>query len=124
MAIKDLQNCKVEDFAHLIINKKETFQSLKSKVHHSDLPETLRKKIMQRLAYAKERVEKPLDLDQTILFIFFPFGVINRFSQGTFFDVQRELYLGYIKKVKEYRMYSLLGIAFYFAIILMIIFIR
>lgn len=121
---QDLSTYKIEEFAHLIIQEKETFQTLKSKIHNANLTEDQREKIILRLNYAKERIEKPLDLDQTILFIIFPFGVVNRLYKNSFFDLGRELSLGYIKKVKEFRMYSLLGIAFYLVIVLMLIFIR
>lgn len=121
--IHDLLDFKVEDFAHFMIQKKGTFQSLKSKIHHSDLPEADTEKVMKHLEYAKERMEKPLDLGQTILFIIFPFGTVNKLYKNEFFDVGKEFKLGYAKKVKEFKLYSFLGIAFYFVLVLMIVFI-
>ena len=121
---RDLLSFKVEHFAHLMMQKRTTFKSLERYVHHAELTQTERENVMQRLRYAKERMEKPLDLDQTILFIIFPFGVVNRLYKNDFFSVHKELKLGYVKKVKEFRLYSLLGLAFYFILGLMILLIR
>lgn len=116
----NIQDVSVEEFAHQMIIKKETYQSLTNKINKADLSEAIKETAMKRLRFAKERIEKPLDIDQTILFIIFPFGMINRLNQGVYFDAQKELEMGYLKKVKEFRTYSFLGIVFYVVLILMI----
>jgi hypothetical protein len=110
---------KVENFVYLMTKEEETFQSLKHKVHNLSLPEEDNAKVIKRIEYANARVLKPLSNSEIFLFIFIPFGIVTRLARNRLFDMEKEIKLGYKTRIKEYYLYSKLGLATYLVIIIL-----
>tara|TARA_R110001632_G_scaffold89433_5_gene192845 strand:+ start:6436 stop:6819 length:384 start_codon:yes stop_codon:yes gene_type:complete len=115
---------EVENFVHLIVQKTETFQSLKNKVHHFSLTEEDNAKVIKRIEFANRRILKPLSNSKTFMFILFPFGIVTKLAGNNLFDVEEQKRLGYYTRVKEFYIYSFVGVAFYSMIVLMVVFIQ
>lgn len=113
--IDNVSEYKVEDFARLIIDNKIEKQHLISKIEALKLGADAINKILQKVEFAYDRISKSLDLDQVVLFIVFPFGMVNRLYKNDFFDAEENLRLGFVKKVNEYYRYSFLGVFTYIA---------
>lgn len=108
-----LANYTVADFARLMIQG-VGFTKLEKEIYDFQYDVNTSKNLLQRLNFAKERVEKSLELDEIFLFIFFPFGMIHRLSEQEFFDPSMEMKLGFKRKVNQYYLYSCIGLATYF----------
>ncbi|MEQ6124248.1 hypothetical protein AAON49_08620 [Pseudotenacibaculum sp. MALMAid0570] len=114
---------EIEDFAHLMIDKRYDFSSLKKKVCDLPLSNDNRKIVLQRIDFANKRINKPLSWSETILFILLPFGRFNRYVKSTFINTEEELRLGFKRRVDEFVIYSIVGIVMYVLVALGIIYI-
>jgi len=118
---------EVEDFAHFLISKHHTVATLRSKVKGFGLPLEQEKRILNRIDYAEQRVEKPLSWFETFLFILIPFGhvltnkLIHSFGRTSkdshSIHLKEERRLGFQRRVLEYYIYSIVGICTYATII-------
>jgi len=120
-------NFEVEDFSHYLYQGKSTPQSLKNTIHNLDISEEGRIKVLKRVDYAEKRIKKPLSNSETFLYIIIPFGVVFghwAFSKTNFIDLQEEKRLGYYTRVKEFYLYSKVGLAFYFIVASLFAFIK
>ena len=111
--VYDLGSLGVDDIAKLILeeNLDENYFVQKARDFYPD--RSISDSIVQRINFAYNRISKPLDLEEKILFLIFPFGVVNRLYENDFFDTQKELSLGFKRRVDEYYLFSLIGIVIY-----------
>lgn len=118
---------KVEDFAHLIGRKIYSYERLINKLNMFDLEDDQKEILETRVRYAKERVEESLTVKEGLLFCLIPFGVVfgnMAFAKTNFINIDEENKLGFYKRVKEFYMYSFIGVLFYFIIIMMFILVK
>ena len=116
----DFKNCSIEDFVHLLVNEKKSFESIEKDLDAVETTEEEIKEIKQRLVWANERIHKNLDFETRLFLIIFPFGYTHRLYQNSFFDVDEMIERGFVSKVNQYRYYSILGIIFNIFIVILI----
>ena len=112
---------KIENFIHLIVQEKIKKEDLVLKIKNIDTKEELISKALQKVDFAYKRINEPLENDIKYLLIIFPFGIVNRFNQNGFFDVEENRRLGFVEKIKEYKKYSFIGLILYAIIIILAI---
>lgn len=103
----------VENFILLITQKNLQKDKLIVSIKKIDADEELILKALQKIDFAYKRISTPLEKDIKYLLLIFPFGVVNKFNPKGFFSVEENKRLGFVKKVKEYIMYSFIGLTLY-----------
>jgi hypothetical protein len=111
-----------ENFINLIVEENLKKKDLVKRIENDIAEQDLLKRVLQKVDFAYKRMNEPLENDIKLLLIIFPFGVVNKFSQNSIFDLGRNKSLGFTKKIKEYQKYSFIGLILYLLIILSIIF--
>jgi len=120
--IEDLASFSVEDFAHLIWKKKIKQSFLVDRLDSSRMEKKTIDSCRQKIEFAYQRLSKPLELQEKLLLMVFPFGTVNRLYENNFFDVNEEKRLGFKKRVEDYSIYSLTGLVIYIWIPIVIFF--
>ena len=113
----------IENFIHLIIEEHVKKEELVAKIRNINANKELISKTLQKVDFAYKRIDKPLENDVKFYLLIFPFGIVNRFDSTGFFDTRENRRLGFVKKVKEFYMYSFIGVLLYAIIVILIIFI-
>lgn len=114
---ENIPTYQVENYVHLIINQGLSIEYLKRHIHSLSLDDEVRKLAMQRVDFAKERIDRSLTITEIVAFLFLPFGKINRFKETTLFDIAEERRMGYVNRVKQFYLVSILGIIMYVILI-------
>tara|TARA_R110002073_G_scaffold8207_5_gene45841 strand:- start:54638 stop:55024 length:387 start_codon:yes stop_codon:yes gene_type:complete len=114
---------EVEDFANYIYEKKIAIPSLKSKIHNFSLSKENQDKVLKRIKFSEQRLNKPLSTSEKILLLFFPFGIVNRLYKNDFFNIKEEFDLGYKKRVNQFFRYSVISMLAYIILVLIYVFV-
>jgi benzoyl-CoA reductase/2-hydroxyglutaryl-CoA dehydratase subunit BcrC/BadD/HgdB len=106
----------VEYFVTELTRKKVSKEYLYKSVEKFNNPEELKR----RIDYAINRIEKPLDFSDRILYFLVPFGLFHRLGPNSYDNEMTEKFeQGFIRQEKERLLYSLLGVFFYTVIIVL-----
>lgn len=114
---ENLESTTIEHFAHLIIEGKATFISLKEEIKVSQLSKDKKQILLKRLSFAQERIHKSLALNEILFYTIIPLGIVHALSKQFFFDPHEEKELGFNRKVNQYYAFSILGMFLYLLII-------
>lgn len=77
--------------------------------------------INYKINIAYKRIEEPLELELLLYYLVFPFGIINGFLDTRDENLLQFKKFGYLKKIKQYYLFSLLGCALYIFIPILLI---
>lgn len=113
MAAKDFSNYDIEDFVNYILDRKIKEKDFKELLNEYCVDDILKKQQLQKLEFAYARISKGLNIQEIFSFIIVPFGIANRLYENKLFDVENERKQGYIRRVNQYLMFSVIGILFY-----------
>ena len=75
----------------------------------------IKNKLLQKIDIAIDRVIAPLDLESKLRYIFIPFGIVTLYFDPTKGDLDHFEELGFIKKIKQYYLFSTIGMVMYIA---------
>jgi len=117
--IDEFKNFSVENFIQYITSKNISKPDVLKDLNSMDFDNSLKQEILQKIDFAYQRIQSQLDSQSKVLLVFFPFGIVNiLLNKKGFFDVEEQKRLGFVKKVKQYYDYSIIGILLYIIIIL------
>ena len=111
---------EVEDYVYLMVEEKMSADILRGKIHNFSLEESNQKRALQRLQFAKERIDKSLTVEELVVYFFFPFGNSKKFSSNASFDVKEQKRLGFVNRVKQYNLISMIGVVMYLVVFMFI----
>ncbi len=74
-----------------------------------------------KINIAYKRIEEPLELELLLYYLVFPFGIINGFLDTRDENFLRFKKFGYLKKIKQYYLLSLMGSALYIIVAILLI---
>ncbi len=114
---ENIESTTIEHFAHLIIEGKATFVSLKEEIRASQLSEDKSRILLKRLSFANERIHKSLALNEILFYTIIPLRIVHALSKHFYFDPHKEKELGFNRKVNQYYAFSILGVFLYLLII-------
>lgn len=108
----------VENYVHLIIEKKQSVDFIKRQIQNFSLEESDKEKALQRLQFAVERIDRSLSASEVLMLLFIPFGYF-KFKLGTslLFDIRKERESGFVNRVKQFYLISIIGVLMYILII-------
>ncbi len=109
----------IENFIHIIVQENLKKEELVARIRNTDTNEELCNKTLQKVDFAYKRIEKPLENNIKILSFIFPFSIID--GHKSFFNVEENRKLGFVRKIKEYHKYSFIGLIIYVTIIILVI---
>ena len=116
-------NFDVENFVHHIMANEIDKRDLVLELNLLNITKLEKEKILKKIDFAYERISQPLDIQTKILLIFFPLGIVNIFlNLKGIFNVSEQRKWGFVKKVKQYYKYSIIGIITYTLIIIILLF--
>jgi len=118
-------NFSVENFVHYIISNNISKQDLESKLNLYTIENKKKEEILKKIRFAYKRMNQPLDTQTKILLIFFPLGIVNIFLNiKGIFDESKQRKLGFVKKVKQFYNYSIIGVIMYTLLIIILLFLN
>jgi len=120
ITIENIKNLSSEKLVDLIYFNKIEIPELINKINKSLLNEVEKTSLIKKIEVAKIRLESPLDLSQTILFLIFPFGITSIFNNDYESDYKQFLKFNYKRKIKQYFQYSIIGFATYIVLAIII----
>lgn len=78
-----------------------------------DLETEFKQQLLQKIDFAIKRVESPLDLDSKLKYLFIPFEIITLYTDPERKDIDQFKELGFITKIKQYFIFSIIGMVMY-----------
>jgi hypothetical protein len=112
----DAKKYDVENFVYLLVIKKYTKAWLENKIKSFSIDENDKEKALQRLQFATERINKSLSGKEIFFLLIIPFGVLNAWTDTRIFDVFEERQMGYVNRVKQFFLISIIGMSLYIII--------
>lgn len=94
----------------------DNLSQLKKEVIDSELDNLEKKKLVQNIDFAIERIKAPLEISLRIKYLIFPFGIISYYTDPEKTDYEKFDEFGYIRKEKESILLSVIGFFIYIAI--------
>lgn len=82
----------------------------------SDLKPEVKEKLLQKVDFAIKRVQAPLDFESKLKYIFIPFEIITLYFDSSKGDIDEFQELGFVKKTKQYYLFSTIGMVMYIAV--------
>lgn len=114
--IKKIKEFSVEEFIDYIDYNKIDKQTITELIKENYLTDIDLKKLIYNVNISYERLNKPLELELKIFYLFFPFGIVNAFLSDHDEDIKRFEEFRFIKKIKQYYLYSFIGSITYFLV--------
>ena len=118
--IYNIKDYTIEKLVDYIYYNKLDVASLTKKLEDSQLAEKEKTSLRKKIVLANERLEKPLDIQQIILFVIFPFGITSIFNSDYDSDYKLFVKYNYKKKIRQYFWFSLIGFFMYIVLALFI----
>ncbi|SEE29611.1 hypothetical protein SAMN04487765_2044 [Tenacibaculum sp. MAR_2010_89] len=114
--ISKIKEFSVEEFIDYIDYNKIDKQTITELIKENYLTDIDLKKLIYNVNISYERLNKPLELELKIFYLFFPFGIVNAFLSDHDEDIKRFEEFRFIKKIKQYYLYSFIGSITYFLV--------
>lgn len=114
---ENIPSYEVENYVHLLVDQRLSVEYLKRHINNLPPEDEIRDLAKQRVDFAMERINKSLTTIEVLSFLFLPFGKINKFKESTLFDIVEEKRMGYVNRVKQFYLVSILGIMMYLILI-------
>jgi hypothetical protein len=109
---------EVEDYIHLLKENKRNIELINRKIHNFSLKDSDKEKALQFLQFAIERIDKSLDIGEVLLLLFIPFGFFRIIIGNSYmFNVWEESRLGFVNRVNQFYLVSIIGLLMYTLII-------
>lgn len=118
--VLNIKKYSVEDIVKLIIDKKETIDSLYKKVDTSQFNKESKESVVKKIQIVENRLCENLSFMKIIFCVFLP----SRMILGLFnvFNPHNELKKGFKRKVNQFYLFSILGSLLYLFIIISLMF--
>ncbi|TBW25641.1 hypothetical protein [Gramella sp. KN1008] len=94
----------------------ENLYLLKKKIQLEDIPKIEKERILQKIDFAIQRINTPLENWNKIRYILIPFGILIIFPKSGELESDKFEKYGFIKKEKEKYIFSTIGFVMYIAI--------
>lgn len=114
--ISKIKEFSVEEFIDYIDYNKIDKQTITELIKENYLTDIDLKKLIYNVNISYERLNKPLELELKIFYLFFPFGIVNAFLSDHDEDIKRFEEFRFIKKIKQYYLCSFIGSITYFLV--------
>lgn len=109
---------EVKDYIHLLKEHKRSIEFIKRKIHSFSINKSDKERALQLLQFAIERINKSLNIGEILLLLFIPFGFFRIITGNSYmFDVWEESRLGFVNRVKQFYLVSIIGLLIYALII-------
>ena len=120
--MKNYPDFTIEDFAKEIHENALDKEGMLKKMDKDKYTREQVEEINKKIDYAIKRIKQPLSLNEKIIFFLFPFGIRSMLTlNNNFIDIKKELEQGYYNRIKQYHLYSLLGVIFYALLFLVLL---
>ena len=112
-----LTNFTIEELIEYLSSNYYEKEIIDKKITESNLTITEQEKLLNKITRAYHRIKEPLELDLVLFYVFFPLGYVNSFSETEDENFKRFKKFRYLRKIKEYYIFSVIGIIIYSLII-------
>lgn len=120
MDIKRIKTLDIDDLVNLIVSNHYDKAPFITAINQSDISENDKTTMLTKIDVAYKRFEDPLEVSLKIFYLFFPFGIVNGLSKSQDLNLKRFQKYKYLKKIKQYHIFSALGILMYLFIVITI----
>lgn len=107
--INKIKKFSVEELIDYIHYKKIEKHKIIESLKEACLTDIDLKKLTYNINISYERLNKPLELELRIFYLFISFGIVNAFLPDHDDNIKRFEKFRFIKKIKQYYLYSFIG---------------
>jgi hypothetical protein len=115
-----IKNYTIEELIEYIdsknLEKKVFFNAIKK----NNLKPQQLDKLRFNINTSFKRINEPLELELKFFYFFIPFGIVNTFLASHDMDIKRFEKFKFLRKIKQYHFYSLIGSITYITIAIII----
>lgn len=107
--INKIKDYSTEQLIDYINSNKIKKNSVVNIIKKSNLSNTEVDELVYKVNVSYKRINESLEFELKLFYLFFPFGIVTTFLRNHDQDIQRFEKFRFIKKIKQYYLYSLIG---------------
>lgn len=107
--INKIKDYSTEQLIDYINSNKIKKNSVVNIIKKSNLSNTEVDELVYKVNVSYKRINESLEFELKLFYLFFPFGIVATFLRNHDQDIQRFEKFRFIKKIKQYYLYSLIG---------------
>lgn len=107
--INKVKAYSTEQLVDYINSNKIKKNSVVNIIKKSNLSNTEVDELVYKVNVSYKRINESLEFELKLFYLFFPFGIVTTFLRNHDQDIQRFEKFRFIKKIKQYYLYSLIG---------------
>lgn len=107
--INKIKDYSTEQLIDYINSNKIKKNSVVNIIKKSNLSNTEVDELVYKVNVSYKRINESLEFELKLFYLFFPFGIVTTFLPNHDQDIQRFEKFRFIKKIKQYYLYSLIG---------------
>ena len=111
--INRLKKYTIEELIEYISSNNYEEEFIAKKITKSIIVLSEQEELLNKIAIAYKRINEPLELELVLFYLFFPFGFVNSFSDRSDENIERFKRFLFLRKIKEYYVYSIIGLVTY-----------
>ncbi len=111
--INRLKKYTIEELIEHISSNNYEKEFIANKIMKSTIVLSEQEELLNKIAIAYKRINEPLELELVLFYLFFPFGFVNSFSDTDDENIERFKRFLFLRKIKEYYVYSIIGLVTY-----------